>query len=125
MKAWIPSLLMIAGLCVHAQAHATCVYPKAPGATPNGATATKEEMVAANQDFKRYNSEMNGYLECIKLEIDSVTPKDPNKITADEKKRIEDQKKLLVQKNDAAVDELQAVVGRFNEQIRIYKARNQ
>jgi hypothetical protein len=28
-----------------------------------------------------------------------------------------------VQKNNAAVDELQAVVGRFNEQLKIYKAK--
>jgi hypothetical protein len=31
--------------------------------------------------------------------------------------------KMYVKKNDAAVDELQAV-GRFNEQLKIYKARN-
>jgi hypothetical protein len=29
----------------------------------------------------------------------------------------------LVQKNNAAVDELQAVVGRFNEQLKIFKAK--
>jgi hypothetical protein len=28
-----------------------------------------------------------------------------------------------VQKNNAAVDELQAVVGRFNEQLKLFKAK--
>ena len=32
-------------------------------------------------------------------------------------------RKILVQKNNAAVDELQAVVGQFNEQLKIFKAK--
>jgi hypothetical protein len=32
--------------------------------------------------------------------------------------------KIEVQKNNAAVDQLQSVADRFNEQIRIYKAKN-
>jgi hypothetical protein len=55
--------------------------------------------------------------------MDSATPKDPKKLTPDEKKKSDDQQKILVQKNNAAVDELQAVVGRFNEQLKIYKAK--
>ena len=44
-------------------------------------------------------------------------------MTADEKKKADEQQKVLVQKNNAAVDELQAVVGRFNEQLKIFKAK--
>jgi hypothetical protein len=65
---------------------------------------------------------MNSYLDCLKLEVEAATPKDPKKLTADEKKKADDQQKILVQKNNAAVDELQAVVGRFNEQLKLYKA---
>src|SRR6202166_3206977 len=123
MKAWIPLTLLFAiGAAAHAQA--TCTYPRAPDAPPDRNTATKEQMVAAAQDFKRYNGEMNTYLDCLKLEMDAATPKDPKKLTADEKKKADDQQKILVQKNNAAVDELQAVVGRFNEQLKIYKAKN-
>jgi len=81
-------------------------------------------MIAAKHDFDRYNSEMNAYLDCLKLEIDSATPKDPTKLTPDEKKKADEQQKILVQKNNAAVDELQANVGRFNEQLKIFKAKN-
>jgi len=80
-------------------------------------------MVAAKHDFDRFNGEMNSYLDCLKLEMDAATPKDPKKLTADEKKKADDQQKILVQKNNAAVDELQAVVGRFNEQLKIFKAK--
>jgi hypothetical protein len=52
-----------------------------------------------------------------------AAPKDPSKLTPDEQKKADDQQKILVQKNNAAVDELQAVVGRFNEQLKIFKAK--
>ena len=106
MKAWIPFALMLAlGLAAHAQA--TCTYPP-----------------SAKHDFDSYNTEMNAYLDCIKLEIDSATPKDPSKLSPDEKKKADQALKILAQKNNAAVDELQAVVGRFNEQLRAFKAKN-
>jgi hypothetical protein len=122
MKAWISFVLITAGLAAHAQA--ACVYPKSPDAPPDGATATKEQMIAASQDFKRYNADMNAYLECIKLEMDAAQPKDSSKLSPDEKKKAAEQHNMLAQKNNAAVDELQAVVGRFNEQLKIYKAKN-
>ena len=39
------------------------------------------------------------------------------------RKRPTRNRKLLVQKHNAAVDELQAVVGKFNEQLKIFKAK--
>ena len=122
MKAWIPLTLVFAlGTAVSAQAD--CTYPRAPEAPPDGNTATKDQMISAKHDFDRYNGEMNSYLDCLKLEIDAAAPKDPTKLTPDEKKKADAQQKMLVQKNNAAVDELQAVVGRFNEQLKIFKAK--
>ena len=122
MKAWIPLTLVFAlGTAVSAQAD--CTYPRAPEAPPDGNTATKDQMISAKHDFDRYNGEMNSYLDCLKLEIDAAAPKDPTKLTPDEKKKADAQQKILVQKNNAAVDELQAVVGRFNEQLKIFKAK--
>ena len=46
-------------------------------------------------------------------------------MTADEKKKAEQEQKILMQKHNAAVDELQAVVGSFNEQLKIFKAKQQ
>jgi hypothetical protein len=123
MKAWIPlTLVFTLGLAAHAQA--TCTYPQSPAAPPDGKTATKEQMIVAAQDFKRYNSEMNVYLDCLTLEMD-VSPKDVSKMTPDEKKKADQEQKILTQRHNAAIDELQAVVGRFNEQLKIYKAKNQ
>ena len=121
MKAWIPLCLIFVMASAHSQA--SCTYPSAPAAPPDGATATKDEMIAAKHDFDRYNGEMNSYLDCIKLEMDSAVPKDKSKLSPDEKKAADEHEKMLVQKNNAAVDELQANVGRFNEQLKIYKAK--
>lgn len=123
MKAWLPLTLAVV-LASTAHAQAGCSYPKAPEAVPDGNTATKEQMVAASQDFKRYNTEMNAYLDCIKLEIDTSKPADPSKLSPDERKKAEAQQKQLTQKNNAAVDELSANVARFNAQLRAYKAKN-
>ncbi|HEY0745566.1 MAG TPA: hypothetical protein VGD63_02610 [Steroidobacteraceae bacterium] len=123
MKAWIPLTLVFAfGFAAHARA--TCSYPQAPATPPNGSTASRDEMIAAKHDFDRYNTEMNAYLDCLNLEMSSQ-PKDVAKLTADEKKKADQEKKVLVQKHNAAVDELQAVVGHFNEQLKIFKARQQ
>ena len=122
MKALIPLTLAFAlGAAVHAQA--ACVYPRPPDTPPDGNTATRDQMIAAKHDFDRYNGEMNVYLDCLKLESDSAVPKDPSKLTADEKKKAYEQQKILDQKHNAAFDELTAVVSRFNEQLRIFKAR--
>ena len=121
MKSWIPLALALSlGASI---AHADCIYPKSPDAAPDGATATLEQMIAAKKDFDRYNSEMNKYLDCIKLEMDAAAPVDPSKLTPEEKKKSDEQQKMMIQKNNAAVDELQAVVSRFNEQLKIFKAK--
>ena len=122
MKAWIPLTLVFAfGLAAHA--HATCSYPQSPAKPPDGNTASRDEMVAAKKDFDRYNGEMNVYLDCLNLEMDAA-PKDLSKLSADEKKKADQEAKILVQRHNAAVDELQAVVGRFNEQLKIFKAKS-
>jgi len=123
MKAWTPLVLIFAlGSAAHSQG--TCTYPRSPETPPDGATATKEQMIAAKHDFDRYNTEMNAYLDCLKGEMDAATPKDASKLSPDEKKKADEKQKMLVQKNNAAVDELQANVGRFNEQLKIYKAKS-
>src|ERR1700761_3183006 len=93
MKAWIPlTLVMALGTAAHAQA--ACTYPKAPEPPPDGNTATRDQMIAAKHDFDRYNGEMNTYLDCLKLEADSVAPKDTSKMTPDEKKKADEQSKI-------------------------------
>ena len=121
MKAWIPLSLTLA-ISTAALADTNCTYPAAPGAMPDGATATKEQMLAAKNDTARYNTDMNVYLDCLKAAQDKLSPADPSKLSSEQKKKNDEQIKALVAKNNSAVDELQAQVGKFNEQLKAYKA---
>jgi tetratricopeptide (TPR) repeat protein len=89
-------------------ASGNCASPRAPNAPPAGNTATKDQMIASKHDMERFNSETNAYLGCIKREIDSASSGE--------------QKKMLANRYNASVYELQATVGSFNEQMKIYKA---
>ena len=56
-------------LAVSVAAHAACVYPQAPQNFPNGATATKEEMLTAQTAVKAYSTEVQDvYLGCLEKE---------------------------------------------------------
>jgi hypothetical protein len=117
MKAWI---FAACAAFIAAAAHADCTYPRAPEKVPDGNSASRDEMVAAKKSFDQYNVDMNTYLTCMEGVIDSVMPKDTSKLSPDDKTRLENQQKIEVQKHDAAVDELQTSVARFNEQLHIF-----
>jgi hypothetical protein len=99
--------------------YADCSYPPPPAKLPDGATATMEEMLEAKKAVTQYNKDINAYVACIKLEHETAVTNAGDKITPEQKEQME---KMEVQKNNAAVDQLQSVADRFNEQVRAYKA---
>ena len=98
--------------------YADCSYPPPPAKLPDGNTATMEEMLEAKKAVTQYNKDINAYVACIKLEHETAVTNAGDKITPEQKAEME---KMAVQKNNAAVDQLQSVADRFNEQVRIYK----
>src|SRR5262245_10406806 len=112
--------------------HATCTYPTAPTAIPDGETATQEQMVAAKKEVAKYNDDMTAYLSCLDLEHDArladMEKEAATKTSEEDKKAFEAQKaefaRQQVQKHNAAVDEVSAVVERFNQQLRAYKKKH-
>jgi hypothetical protein len=123
MKA-LASLLFLAAAVAGGQAYATCSYPQAPTKIPDGATATKEEMIEGMKAVKAYNDQIKAYTDCLRLEHDQevakIDPKDDPGKTKAQKAELDS---VLVKKNDAAVDAATAVTNRFNEQVKIYKAK--
>jgi hypothetical protein len=109
-------------------AHADCSYPTPPDHIPDGNTATLQEMVTAQKAVKEYDKAINAYVACIQLERDDAVSKlavkPGEKPTADQKKAIEDRQRVEVQKHNAAIDQLQSVADRFNEQVKVYKAKS-
>jgi hypothetical protein len=107
-----PLLLSALALTAVHSAQAACEYP--PEVTvPNGSTATDTEMKAANQAVKQYMAAVESYLACMDEEEkalgDAVT---------------DEQKKVHTARHNAAVDALNAVAGRYNEQLQVFKKKN-
>jgi len=111
MKAWIPLTLVFA--LGSPLTHRHCTYPARPR-RPLMRDGDEGSNGSGETGFTRYNTEMNAYLECIKLEMDAATPKDPKKLTPEEKKKSTNSKRSGAE-NNAAVANCNHV-GRFNEQ---------
>jgi len=119
MNKGILSVLML-GLLAAGQAGADCAYPKAPTNLPDGLTATEEQMVAGMKTIKEYNVQVNDYLKCLETEAnDRVQAAGPDA----PKDQIDQIKAIHTKRHNAAFDELQSNVSRFNEQVKAYKAR--
>ena len=99
--------------------YADCTYPPPPAKLPDGNSATMEEMLEGKKAVTQYNKDINAYVACIKLEHETAVTNAGDKLTPQQKA---DMEKMEVQKNNAAVDQLQSVADRFNEQVKIYKA---
>jgi hypothetical protein len=110
---------------------ADCNYPPPPEKLPDGATATMEEMVTGQKAVKQYDKDVNAYVACIKTEHDAAVAKsteDAKNGNADQKAKQKAQQEQLerveIQKHNAAIDQLQSIADRFNEQVRIYKTKS-
>ena len=101
--------------------YADCSYPAPPEKLPDGNSATLDEMVSAQKAIKEYNKKIEAYVACIKLEHDDAVAKAGDKLTPAQKA---DMERVEVQKHNAAIDQLQSVAARFNEQVRVFKAKN-
>ena len=101
--------------------YADCTYPPPPAKLPDGNSATMEEMLDGKKAVTQYNKDINAYVACIKLEHETAVTTAGDKLTPQQKA---DMEKMEVQKNNAAVDQLQTIADRFNEQVRLYKAKN-
>jgi hypothetical protein len=95
-----------------------CEYPERP-TLPDGGTATKEEMIAAQSAVKAFLAAVDEYLTCIEQEEkDAVAALDnPDDETI---KRRED---LLSKRFDAANEEKFLYGEQWNQQVRAYNAR--
>jgi hypothetical protein len=113
-------LLAIAFATATAAAYADCPYPQAPAKIPDGATATLEDMVAGQKAIGAYQKAINDYTACIDKELDDAIAKGGDKLKPQQKS---DMQRVEAQKHNAAVDQLQAIADRFNEQVKVYKAR--
>lgn len=102
-------------------AYAECPYPPAPSNLPDGRTATLEEMVAGQKLVKEYDAAIKSYVDCIDKELDDSIAKAGDQLKPQQKA---DMQKVEAQKHNAAIDQLQSVADRFNEQVKAFKAKS-
>jgi len=119
MKNPILATVMVLGTLGAASASAACIYPRPPENVPDGATATYDEMVEAQKAVKQFDADITAYNTCLELELQALLA-NPE---LDEGRKQELQI-MQTKKNNAAVDDVQAVVERFNEQLRVFRERN-
>ena len=114
------SALAFTAALVAGAAHADCPYPTPPAKLPDGATATLEEMLAAQKTVKAYQKAIDDYVACIDKALDEAIAKGGDKLKPEQQA---DMQKVEHQKHNAAIDQEQAIADRFNEQVRVFKSR--
>ena len=111
-------------LALNVAAEAACVYPQAPQTLPNGNSASKEEMLAAQGLVKEYvKSVQETYLPCLEKEkteasgaLDNMDPEYTAKKTSIDA--------IHAKKHNAALDELQAFVDRWNAEKKAFTEKS-
>jgi ApbE superfamily uncharacterized protein (UPF0280 family) len=89
---------------------AACESP-AVVAVPDGKTATKEQMLAARDQVKAYMKGMEDFMTCVDQEAAAKGDGAP-----------EEYKNQMAARHNAAVSEMEAVAGAFNDQLHAYNA---
>lgn len=111
--------MALVALLAAGAAQATCIYPRAPDRVPDGKTATFEEMAAAQTAVRQFNEDINSYNACLDMEMSAL-----EKSGQYDENRLAELRAMQAKKNNAAVDEVQALADQFNEQLRIFKSRD-
>jgi hypothetical protein len=109
------------GLLMAAAANAECTYPKEPANMPDGATATQDQMVEGMKAVKEYNNQVTTYLSCLEQEMNARVEAAGPDAPADQVEQI---KAIHTKRHNAAVDALEQQAARFNEQVKVFKARD-
>ncbi|MGE3531907.1 MAG: hypothetical protein AB7I12_08955 [Steroidobacteraceae bacterium] len=103
-----------------APALAECIYPKKPDDPPNGAKATKEEMITAMKATRQFDADVKAYQACLDMETETILNSLGDKATPEEIKRVKDKQSL---KATAAYEDAARVAEAFNAQLRAFKSK--
>lgn len=106
-------------LLVSTQAALACDYPERV-TIPNGANATKEEMLDGQKGVKDYVAKMETYLDCI-VEEEKAARAAIEDMTPEVEQQRED---MLTKKYNAAVEEMEKLAAAFNVEVQAYKGRD-
>lgn len=82
-------------------------------AVPDGAAASLDEMVAAQNGVREYMAAMEDYLACLNEELEAGGEEAPAEF-----------KSLMVTRHNNAVSEMENIAAAFNEELSAYREAN-
>ena len=86
---------------------ADCVDPLDGPRLPDGATASREEMVSAQETLKAYDTAVKGFVECVQRTNGNGVKTDRSNVV----------------KADRAVERLTSLADKFNAELRAFKKK--
>jgi hypothetical protein len=99
---------------------AACPAATAP-TVPDGATASFQEMQAADAAFRAYDAATNSYSRCVDAAVAKVAKQFAGVAEAPDLAALN---LFGTRAHNVAIDQEEAVVSQFNDQLHIYKARH-
>lgn len=90
-----------------------CDYPVQLVEIPEGETATKDEMIAAQKSVKAYMAAMDVYIKCLEAMLEGKTDEELARL-----------QQIQTMRHNSAVEAMEIVADRFNVQVRAYKDNN-
>jgi hypothetical protein len=118
MKVLLP-LSLVAALAA-APVFADCTPPNIAVKIPDGASATKEDMLAAQHAIKDDDAAIAAFADCLRTEQDAKIAAGGDKLTDADKLKISAE---YVNRQNAEVEKLQKLADQFNVELRAYKAK--
>jgi hypothetical protein len=100
MKGWLLGAMIVTQFVSRAAFAATCMEPTLVTEIPSGASASREEMLAAQRAMKVYDNAVKAFSDCLRDAGDTTS------------------------RANAAVEKLQKLAERFNVELHAFKERN-
>lgn len=110
-----PDLIVLAGAELDG-----CRPPTRPADPPDGASATRARMVAADAQAQSFNRATNAYLACLDEAASDFDRQYGAVLSASARREVQ---AMEVRSHNAAVDLDHVVADKFNRQLHIFKAR--
>jgi len=126
MKRLIGAFVLTLGFAAGPVMADDCTHPGDAPSVPNGAEASRDEMVTAATAIRQFNADTSAYLECMDAKdadmaaLQSQYEKQRNK---EEAKKVVANRKERLEKRNAAFEALDSTANKFNEAVRDFKAK--
>ena len=117
MKAMLTLSLLTALASV--PAFADCQAPSNSVIVPDGNSATRDEMVAAQKAIKEFDGQVGDYIGCLQQDFDKS--QQDNSLSAGDKQKLT---KKFSDLKDAQLAKDKALADKFNTELRVWKAKH-